>query len=195
MTFFFPKFQRHYDPEGHRTEYEYDAFEQLVQVREYNVNNASYTTRYGYDLQGNLTQVTDHAGNLTGMTYDLLGRKRTMTDPDMGAWQYGYDGAGNLTSQRDGRGQWLYLEYDALDRLVKRRRDSNTGPLLSEYLYDAVGQKGLLATTRAYGAEGTTEARSVTYDARNRLTRQEWVVPGTGVAPSAWTPPTTRLTT
>jgi YD repeat-containing protein len=45
-------------------------------------------TIYGYDLQGNLTSVTDAANNLTTITYDLLGRKQTMIDPDMGSWSF-----------------------------------------------------------------------------------------------------------
>jgi YD repeat-containing protein len=41
----------------------------------------------------------------------ILGRKQTMIDPDMGSWQYQYDAVGNLTAQRDARLQWLHLEH------------------------------------------------------------------------------------
>jgi len=40
-------------------------------VVEYN-GAASYTTQYAYDLAGNLTGVTNHLGNVTTMSYDLL---------------------------------------------------------------------------------------------------------------------------
>jgi RHS repeat-associated protein len=154
-----------------------------VKVTEYNVDGV-YNTNYGYDLQGNLTSVTDAANNVTSMTYDLLGRKTAMTDPDMGSWQYQYDSVGNLTGQRDGRTQWLYLEYDDLNRLIRKRRDTAaTGPKVAEYLYDATGQKGLLDKSLAYDSAGATvlvESDPVTYDNRNRLTQQRWVVAGTG---------------
>ena len=42
---------------------------------------------------------------MSAITYDGLGRKSAMSDPDMGSWQYFYDPAGNLTEQRDA----LYL--------------------------------------------------------------------------------------
>jgi len=98
----------------------------------------------------------------------------------MGSWQYNYDGVGNLTSQKDGRNQWLYLEYDALDRLSKKRQDSPTGPVIAEYLYDATGQKGLPTKSLAYASQGTIEVYNAAYDARNRLTQQNWTVPGAG---------------
>ncbi len=44
-----------------------------------------YRTRYTYDVEGQLTQVQDHLGNLTGLMYDELGRKASMNDRDMGA--------------------------------------------------------------------------------------------------------------
>ena len=34
-------------------------------------------------MLGNLTRVTDAAGNVTAMTYDSLSRKREMSDPNM----------------------------------------------------------------------------------------------------------------
>jgi RHS repeat-associated protein len=182
--------QRHYDPNNTstsnnvgRTDSHYNAFGQLTSVVEYN-GASSYTTNYSYDLAGNLSGVTDHLGNVTSLSYDLLGRKTAMSDPDMGSWQYQYDAVGNLTGQRDARTFWLYLAYDDLNRLVSKRRDTaGTGPLVAEYGYDAVGQKGLLAFSKAYDNAGSTvavETQAVTYDSRNRLTQQRWVVAGTG---------------
>ena len=167
------------DANGHVTERFADAFGQLRRVVEHN-NDGNYTTLYLYDLAGNLTQVTDAAGNVTTLGYDLLGRKTTMTDPDMGAWTYQYDGVGNLTAQQDGRGLWLYMSYDALNRLTAKRKDSASGPLVAEYVYDAAGYKGLLEKSKAYTDEGVVEVRALAYDARNRLTGQEWVIPGAG---------------
>ncbi|MBK8129275.1 MAG: RHS repeat protein [bacterium] len=90
---------------------------------------------------GNLTAVTDAVGNVSAMTYDSLGRKVGMTDPDMGGWSYAYDAAGNLTSQVDGKVQRLCFTYDALNRLTYKRHDSdgngcdNNDTQLAQYLY------------------------------------------------------------
>ena len=51
-------------------------------------------------------------------TYDSLGRKVTMSDPDMGNWTYEYDLNGNLVNQTDARGVTTSLRYDALDRVI-----------------------------------------------------------------------------
>ena len=52
--------------------------------------------------------------------------------------------------------------------------------MIAEYIYDEPGQKGLLSKSKAYSSEGATEVRYLSYDARNRLTLKEWVVPGNG---------------
>jgi RHS repeat-associated protein len=175
---------------GNRTDYTYDAFDQLAGVTEYkSVSGATqtYNTSYSYDLRGgtspsggNLTGVTDAAGNVTSITYDLLGRKTGMTDPDMGNWAYGYDAAGNLISQRDARGWWLYLEYDGLNRLIRKRRDATNGPVLAEWTYDTL-KKGMLSSSVAYTGLGNVQVSALGYDARNRATAQQWSIPTQGV--------------
>jgi YD repeat-containing protein len=39
-------------------------------------------------LEDQLTRVQDPLGNTTLITYDVLGRKTGMRDPDMGIWSY-----------------------------------------------------------------------------------------------------------
>ncbi|HET9082145.1 MAG TPA: LamG-like jellyroll fold domain-containing protein, partial [Trebonia sp.] len=56
------------------------------------------TTSYGYDTAGEVTSVTDGAGNTTSYSYDSLGRKTKVTYPDGTATTVGYDAAGNVTS-------------------------------------------------------------------------------------------------
>ncbi|NJM39329.1 MAG: carbohydrate-binding protein [Anaerolineae bacterium] len=175
---------RSYDANGNRKDSEVDAFGKLAKVTEYNyiagTGNVTYTTLYAYDLKGSLTRVTDTLGNTTVITYDLAGRKTAMADPDMGGWQYGYDNNGNLASQRDARGLWLYMEYDGLNRLIRKRKDTaGSGPVLSEWVYDTI-KKGLLTKSLAYTPDGTVEIQTNGYDARNRVTTSQWIVPGAG---------------
>ena len=141
-----------------------------------------YTTSYDYNRRGDLVKVTDHAGNMTTMSYDLLSRKIGMVDPDMGAWQYQYDPAGHLVAQQDGRGWWLHFTYDALGRLTARRRDSVAGPLVATYSYDA-GLKGFLDYSRAYDDSGAiveVEVQVVARDDRYQVTEKRWLVPNAG---------------
>ena len=102
----------------------FDAWERLIRVDEINVvdgQTETYTTRYAYDLAGNLTQVIDAQGNTKLMEYDLLSRRLRMVDPDKGETRYTYDDAGNVISVRDAKGQEIHYTYDAANRLLTER--------------------------------------------------------------------------
>jgi len=130
------------DENGHMQKSYVDAFGRLVQKEEYTGADgrspyypttpyALYaTTKYSYDPKGDLTSVTDNKSNITTITYDNLGRKIAMNDPDMGKWQYGYDGNGNLIWQQDAKTQVISFQYDALNRL-KNKTDAITGPIVN----------------------------------------------------------------
>ena len=92
-------------------------------------------TVYHYDGRGGLIDVTDAAQNKTTITYDLLGRKTAMSDPDMGAWTYAYNAAGSLTSQTDARGITTTLSYDDAQRL--RGKTYSSGDPGVSFLYDS----------------------------------------------------------
>ena len=96
------------------------------------------TTRYTYDVLGNLKGVTDALQNTTAINYDVLGRKTNMTDPDMGYWQYQYDDGGNLITQTDANGTVLGFNYDALNRLLDKRQSGQAGTVLASYTYGSV---------------------------------------------------------
>ncbi len=123
---------------GHMQSSTFDAYGRLIEKREYSgadgrspdyaPTNGSIKnhyeeyslTRYKYDTEGNLTQTIDHAGNVTSIVYDSLGRKISMDDPNMHVWQYTYDLNGNLKSQTDALGQTIYFDYDPLNRLTRK---------------------------------------------------------------------------
>jgi len=80
--------------------------------------------------------ITDHEGNTTTNTYDTLGRKISMDDPDMGYWEYEYDANGNLISQTDERADpgpgtmvttAIYNEYDEMRRVISETREIGSG--------------------------------------------------------------------
>ncbi len=62
---------------------------------------AVLTTRYKYNATGELERITDAGGNVTSMTYDLLGRRLSLENPDAGLTEYRYDLAGNLVMRLD----------------------------------------------------------------------------------------------
>ena len=130
-------------PDGETTEHRYDGWSRslvdqndrlkrwdsdglgrLTKVTEYTGADPSATlyaeTRYEYDVTDELTKVTDAAGNITTISYDELGRKTSMTDPDMGSWSYSYDAVGNLIEQTDAKSQVIEFDYDQLNRLTRK---------------------------------------------------------------------------
>ena len=105
------------------------------------------TTRYTYDPAGLLTHVVDTAGNDIVSSYDDLGRKRTVNDPDRGGWAYAWDGLGRLRYQTDARGVMVTQEYDAIGRpTVRFTRDAGGAQTTdATWLYDQDGRLGVLS--------------------------------------------------
>ncbi|MBI2575831.1 RHS repeat-associated core domain-containing protein [Candidatus Woesearchaeota archaeon] len=143
-----------YDENGHFHEYILDGYGRIVNVIEHNINPwawgrpESYNTSYEYDVNDNLIKITDNAGNEFKFTYDSLGRKVKLEDPDIGIVTYEYDAAGNLVSQRtEGGGNLVtgdgyYREYNELQQLTRVRNGSNSSaPILEEYTYDPYGER------------------------------------------------------
>ncbi|TQV70787.1 hypothetical protein FKG94_20905 [Exilibacterium tricleocarpae] len=112
-----------------------NIYGELTQV----VDNHAGTIGYTYLPQGELERVQVSAGTdgtaigvpstiTTTFTYDLLGRKTSMSDPDKGDWEYDYNVFGELIEQRDANGQRTILTYDQLGRQSTRvdRRSNNS---------------------------------------------------------------------
>jgi RHS repeat-associated protein len=163
------------DAEGKVTKSYQDAYGRTIQVSEV-TSGGTYNTIYRYDLVGNLTNVTDHALNVTRIAYDNLGRKTSMVDPDMGAWIYCYDNASRLVQQIDAKGQKLEFVYtnDPAGRLTARKIYNTNGILVATitYVYDT--NQGESAYTVSKGQlfkvtdrEGWTKFG---YDLRGRMT-------------------------
>ncbi|WP_048141466.1 DUF2341 domain-containing protein [Methanosarcina horonobensis] len=99
-----------------------DVFGNVVRVYEFN-GNETYVTSYGYDALNSLIEISPGCNDpqmppSVYFTYDSLGRKVAMNDPDMGSWTYEYDLNGNLVNQTDARGVSTILSYDDLGRVT-----------------------------------------------------------------------------
>ena len=112
------------DQNDHLKRWDSDGLGRMTKVSEYTGSDPSVAlyaeTRYEYSEVDELTKVTDAAGNLTTISYDDLGRKTSMTDPDMGSWAYSYDAVGNLVEQTDAKAQVIEFAYDKLNRLTRK---------------------------------------------------------------------------
>jgi YD repeat-containing protein len=180
------------DPNRHRTVQFTDAFGRLVQVAEFSGDCGSYwasegfgcsgnyttpwatyaTTSYAYNQRDQLTSVTDAASNVTTMTYNALGHKLTMSDPDMGNWSYGYDPAGNLVAQLDAKGQLIDFTYDGFNRITGKAYYTT---VLATYTYDQVtgSNNGIGRLTRVDDLAGY---HTFIYDNRGQVTSETQVI-------------------
>jgi RHS repeat-associated protein len=77
-------------------------------------------TEYEYDAFGNLVTVRDFYGAETRMSYNQRGFRTEINDPDAGRWVQDYYPTGELKSQWNPRGQRTKISYDRLSRPVTR---------------------------------------------------------------------------
>jgi len=137
---------------------------------------------YRYNGAGQLLEVTDAVGNKTTMTYDLLGRKLTMNDPDMGAWTYTYDAAGSLKTQTDARLITTTLIYDVAQRLTSKTYSNSEAPV--SFLYDAYPdttlcpQAAITATGMMVRMTDGAGQQHACFDARGRSVKTRRSVDG-----------------
>jgi len=163
------------DENGHKQESDFDAYGRLIEKREYTGADgrspdypvSAYilyaTTKYEYDSEGNLTKTIDAQQNQTIITYNKLGRKISMDDPDMGHWEYKYDLNGNLIEQKDANLKTIFFSYDVLNRLTRKYDNAS---LDVNYTYDSaadLNSKGKLTDAGYTG--GNAEFK---YDAIGR---------------------------
>jgi RHS repeat-associated protein len=134
---------------------------------------ATHVTRYRYNPVGELTHVTDAAGKVTSIGYDLLGRRTQLASLDAGTTDFIYDAMGNLvlkqtSNLRDRRGGPAFIRYEYdLERLVGVRYPEGAATMDVKYEYGPPGVRddngaGRIvrvvddagAETRAYGDLG-----------------------------------------
>ncbi|GIF20871.1 RHS repeat-associated protein [Actinoplanes tereljensis] len=157
-----------------------DALGRTTAVRQYQAatpTGAYDSAAYTYDRKGQLTTVTDAAGNHWDYTYDLRGRQLTAADPDKGTTTSTYDLDGRVTSDLDVRGVKLQYTYDALDR---RTALLETGAgTRARWTYDTVA-KGYLYQAVRFGVNSANYTYRVSaYDDAYRPTSQAFIIPST----------------
>ncbi len=196
------------DELGHQQIQEIDAFGRLVKAKQYTVTvtgsppvpNWSATVyaaaSYEYDVADRLKRMVGPDNAETIISYDALGRKTSMNDPDMGVWLYRWDAGGNLRKQRDAKNVMTCFHYDSLNRPVGKSFHPNTPdpasvncstqptPYPVAYSYDAgPNGKGRRSSATVYNSAGSvSNSVSWTYDSRGRVTKET-----VSVTPSGFT--------
>ena len=128
---------------------DFDELGRAQQIQKKISGTGTSDTKYELDPAGNVTRVTDSAGNVTTYEYDGLGRVRreginvanssSSTSTDFRT--YDYDAAGNLKQFTDRDGRITTFTYDALGRkLIKTSKDPNDSTIGKvEFTYDSDG--------------------------------------------------------
>ena len=154
------------DPQGIETGYAYNALDRLESLTQNAVEGAAstseqnVTTRFEYDLNGNLRFVHDPRGNyVTEHQYDAANRRVLTIDAEGGKTVSAYDKVDNRTSVTDANGHTTATTFDGLNRPV---RLTNAEGHYVDFAYDRLGN--LLTLTDARG-----NASSYGYDGMNRV--------------------------
>ena len=121
------------DALGHETFYAYDRCNRLIRILQSeegkpdaNVINrlneaqkALRCTSYLRDPAGNVTKITDPAGNETDYTYDLCGRILSRTDPDGTRTACTYNQDGTVKEYQFTGGEFIRYQYDRRKHLTE----------------------------------------------------------------------------
>ncbi|MCL2891252.1 RHS repeat-associated core domain-containing protein [Brenneria tiliae] len=144
-------------------------------------------TRFGYDVEGNLTAVTDALGQRYQFRYGAFDNLLEATDP-LGAtvryhynaeaefagvtnsqgqeWRYVFDTSGRLSEERHYDGRVYRYGYDIAGRLASRTAPDGSA---IRYGHDAAGRVTAVTTLKAGGeTEGVT---TLEYDIAGRLVK------------------------
>jgi RHS repeat-associated protein len=145
------------DEQGRAFAYGYDTESKLTKV---SADSGVHFIQIGYDTQGRIVSVKDHADREVTYTYDASGDLATSKDVLGQVWRYTYNSDHRMTQIKDPAGtQTLKTEYDLQGRAFKQF--DGKGNLLTNIVYNADG------TSTLYNALGKAEVHA--YDERNTL--------------------------
>jgi RHS repeat-associated protein len=137
-----------------------DAQGRITTRIQYPKDGDAVTTLYDYTNAGQLSKVTDDAGNVWTYEYDQLGRRKTAVDPDAGTSTFGYDVLDRQTSVTV-NGDKTSTKYDELGRVVSTwQGEADTGTRLSLNKYDSIYKGELFG---AYTYKNGAVYSAVTY--------------------------------
>ncbi|MEL4897465.1 putative Ig domain-containing protein [Crocosphaera sp. Alani8] len=142
------KIKANINERGYRTEYIYDANDQLIEIIYPELADnpgINFTTTNTYDVVGRKIAETDALGRTTNYVYDELGRLTKTLFADGTFTTSSYDKLGRRTTTTDQEGKITNYEYDSLGRLTDvvqylNQNSSNPTEIRTEYGYDELGR-------------------------------------------------------
>ena len=141
--------------------YGYDEMNRLVLK---DLPGSSPDVTFDYERSSRLYEVVDGAG-ATRFSYDDMGRRASVTDPNGRVISYNYDAAGNRSQLTYPDGSFVTYEYDELDRLEFVRDQGTT--LVATFGYDELSRRDSASyangTSTSYGYEIDDDVSSVVH--------------------------------
>jgi RHS repeat-associated protein len=167
-----------------------DALGRTTELRQYRGGTVVGTydaTRYAFDRKGQLSTVTDAAGNKWTRGYDLRGHVVRTEDPDAGVTTIAYNDKDQVASTTDARTKTLAFSYDTLGREVGVFDGAVTGTQRIGYTYDtapllpdttgATKAKGQLSSTTRWSNGNAYSTAVLGYTEQYRPTGTTTTIP------------------
>ncbi len=153
-------------PDGPKDTFTYDAVGNQLSA-----GNGVVTYTFQYDALNRLFQKTDSRfGKSVSYTYDDVGNRLTMSDPEGGVTTYRYDDTNRLVSITAPNGVTTFYTYDPVGNRLKKTLSNG---IESTYTYDVANQLLTLVNKKANGE--IISQYTYTYDgAGNRLTKTDF---------------------
>ena len=117
------------DPLGHTTTYQYDALDQLIEVKQDSYVsgldgdlekvNQMNITRYERDLLGRVISVTDAENQKETYAYDVRGQLVEKLDKDGYLTKYAYTKQGDVANVQYADSKTVAMSYNALRQLTQ----------------------------------------------------------------------------
>ncbi|GAA6139447.1 hypothetical protein NBRC116583_31940 [Arenicella sp. 4NH20-0111] len=146
------------------------------------IDAASKILNYDYTSHGNLRRTEDSHGNEITLSYDLLGRRTVLNDPDLGSSTYAFTAWGELASQTDAKGNVINMTYDELSRIKTRTVPGTAAQSggLSTWTYDNAtwAGPGYLKGAVSSVTGPNNYARSFNYDHYGRPISEQTTIKG-----------------
>jgi RHS repeat-associated protein len=171
------------DEVGHKHQYTYNAFGDLISVLEQNNQGAlAWETDYTYDGLDRLRGVNQKGDASTSagwrtrtFNYDALSRLTSQTTPEAGTLTFNtYDGNGNLLLSTDARGLTVQYQYDALNRMTQKMLQNGDTYV---YNYDATDVDPYGVGRLTSFTSGTTVGAFFSHDLSGNLSSEIYCMP------------------
>jgi RHS repeat-associated protein len=131
-------------------------------------------TDYEYDAFGNLLKMRDRDGAEVVMTYNERGMRNSLSDPDLGRWTFDYYPLGELKTQTDAKGQISTFSYDLLSRPLTKTMQDGANTITSAFTWgqsSTAWNIGQLERMQISGTGVTQYAEAYVYDSVGRLSQ------------------------